>query len=46
VDISERMLREAALRTRDPAVEYVHGAIETYRPARAFDLAVSSLALH
>jgi SAM-dependent methyltransferase len=46
VDISERMLREAALRTRDPAITYVHGAIETYRPVRAFDLAVSSLALH
>jgi len=46
VDISERMLAEAALRTRDPGIVYVRGAIETYRPARAFDLVVSSLALH
>lgn len=46
VDISERMLAEAALRTQDPAIVYVRGAIETYAPARAFDLVVSSLALH
>jgi len=46
VDISERMLAEAALRTRDPAIVYVRSAIETYRPTRAFDLVVSSLALH
>jgi SAM-dependent methyltransferase len=46
VDVSERMLAEAALRTRDPAIAYVRGAIETYAPARAFDVVVSSLALH
>ena len=46
VDISERMLAEAALRTQDPAIVYVRGAIETYTPTRAFDLVVSSLALH
>jgi SAM-dependent methyltransferase len=46
VDISERMLAEAALRTRDPAIVYVRSPIETYDPARTFDLVVSSLALH
>jgi SAM-dependent methyltransferase len=40
------MLAEAAQRTDDPGIAYAHGAIETYRPARAFDLVVSSLALH
>ena len=46
VDISERMLRVAALRTQDPAIVYVHAAVEAYRPARTFDVTVSSLALH
>lgn len=47
VDISARMLEEAAMRTSDPAVGYVHQPIETYEPApQSFDLVVSSLALH
>jgi SAM-dependent methyltransferase len=46
VDISERMLAEAGQCTRDPAIVYVRSAIETYRPTHAFDLVVSSLALH
>ena len=46
VDVSARMLAEAVQRTRDPAIVYVHGAIEAFRPTQAFDLVVSSLALH
>ncbi|MCZ0735844.1 class I SAM-dependent methyltransferase [Phreatobacter sp. AB_2022a] len=47
LDISERMLEEAARLTDDPAVGYVRGAIEDFGPiSGAFDLAVSSLALH
>jgi 2-polyprenyl-3-methyl-5-hydroxy-6-metoxy-1,4-benzoquinol methylase len=46
VDISERMLAEAARRTDDAAIAYERSPIETYRPAQAYDLVVSSLALH
>ena len=47
IDVSARMLDEAARLTSDPAVSYWHGAIEDYVPAAAsFDLVVSSLALH
>jgi SAM-dependent methyltransferase len=46
VDVSGRMLAEAALRTCDPAIAYVRSAIEDYHPTTTFDLVVSSLALH
>jgi SAM-dependent methyltransferase len=47
VDISKRMLEEAATRTSDASVMYLHCPIEHYQPAPdAFDLVVSSLALH
>jgi len=47
VDVSARMLNEAAKLTNDPAVAYWHGAIEEYVPPSAsFNLIVSSLALH
>jgi SAM-dependent methyltransferase len=47
VDISVRMLEEAAARTNDTAVTYMQCSIERYDPSEGgFDLVVSSLALH
>lgn len=47
VDLSERMLELARARTRDPAIQYRCAAIEDFQaPPDAYDLAVSSLALH
>lgn len=47
IDVSEKMLAEARRRTDDPAIRYEHAAIETLAvEPGAFDLAVSSLALH
>ncbi|OWJ68796.1 class I SAM-dependent methyltransferase [Inquilinus limosus] len=47
VDVSAKMLTEARARTDDPAIRYEQAAIETLAlEERAFDLAVSSLALH
>ena len=47
VDVSKRMLEEAHQRTNDPAIEYIHSAIEDYAAkAGAFDLVVSSLTIH
>lgn len=47
VDVSSRMLDEARARTDDEAITYLQRSIETYHAAtRAFDLVVSSLALH
>ncbi|SMG01526.1 class I SAM-dependent methyltransferase [Burkholderia singularis] len=47
IDISSRMLEAARERSDDHAIVYLQRSIETYHaPARAFDLVVSSLALH
>jgi 2-polyprenyl-3-methyl-5-hydroxy-6-metoxy-1,4-benzoquinol methylase len=47
VDVSKRMLEEARQRTDDPAIEYVHSAIEDYTAKTGeFNLVVSSLAFH
>lgn len=47
VDVSERMLREARARTASPRITYLRQAIEDIAfPADAFDLVLSSLALH
>ncbi|KVD77719.1 methyltransferase [Burkholderia sp. ABCPW 14] len=47
IDVSSRMLAEARARTEDGAITYLQRSIETYHAAtRAFDLVVSSLALH
>jgi SAM-dependent methyltransferase len=47
VDVSEKMLAEARRRTEDSAIRYEQAAIETLAVEEgAFDLAVSSLALH
>lgn len=47
VDVSVKMLAEARRRTADPAIRYEQAAIETLAVEQgAFDLAVSSLALH
>ncbi|MBN3004344.1 class I SAM-dependent methyltransferase [Chromobacterium alkanivorans] len=47
VDLSERMLEQARARTQDQAIQYQCAAIEDFQPsAEAYDLAVSSLALH
>jgi SAM-dependent methyltransferase len=47
IDISVRMLDEARRRTSDPAIIYIHAAIEDFDAGEdAFDLVVSSLALH
>lgn len=47
IDVSRRMLEEAARLTDDPAITYLRSSIEDYAPDRqAFDLVVSSLALH
>jgi SAM-dependent methyltransferase len=47
VDLSDRMLCEARAATDDPAITYVQASLEAFEPAAAaFDLVVSSLALH
>lgn len=47
IDLSERMLARAAAMTADPAIEYRRAAIEELDlPAGAFDVVLSSLALH
>lgn len=47
VDLSERMLAAARAATHDDGILFVHAALEEYAPqAAAFDLVVSSLALH
>jgi SAM-dependent methyltransferase len=47
VDLSERMLARAAELTTDPAVTYLREDLDRLvLPARSFDLAFSSLALH
>jgi 2-polyprenyl-3-methyl-5-hydroxy-6-metoxy-1,4-benzoquinol methylase len=47
VDLSEKMLARARQSTDDPAIEYRHSAIEDIDlPAEAFDVVISSLALH
>jgi ubiquinone/menaquinone biosynthesis C-methylase UbiE len=47
VDVSARMLEEAARLTRDPGIEYRHASIEDLEPeGPPHDLVVSSLALH
>jgi SAM-dependent methyltransferase len=47
IDVSEKMLAEARRRTSDPAIRYEQAAIEALAvEPGAFDLAVSSLALH
>ncbi|MGK9169071.1 class I SAM-dependent methyltransferase [Inquilinus limosus] len=47
IDVSAKMLAEARRRTEDPAIRYEQAAIETLEMGEgAFDLAVSSLALH
>lgn len=47
VDISEKMLAEARRLTEDDQIKYVHHTIEDFVPdSQAFDLVVSSLALH
>lgn len=47
IDVSAKMLAEARRRTDDPAIRYQQAAIETLEvEPEAFDLAVSSLALH
>ena len=47
IDVSARMLEQAAAQTRDAAIAYRHGSIEDLGPEGGpFDLAVSSLALH
>ena len=47
IDVSEKMLAEARRRTEDSAIRYERAAIEALAVENgAFDLAVSSLALH
>jgi SAM-dependent methyltransferase len=47
VDLSDRMLVRARQSTDDPGIEYRHAAIEDIDfPADAFDIVISSLALH
>lgn len=47
IDVSERMLAEAAARTADAAIAWRRQPIEALDvPAGSFDLAISSLALH
>lgn len=47
VDLSERMLEQARARTCDSDIQYRRAGIEDFQsPAGAYDLAVSSLALH
>lgn len=45
VDVSEKMLAEAARLTQDDRINYLHRSIESYTPdAQSFDVVVSSLA--
>lgn len=47
VDLSERMLAEAASRSPGLPIRYVRADLETYAPAKgAYDLVFSSLAVH
>lgn len=47
IDLSEKMLARARASTTDPAIEYRRMAIEAIDfPAQAFDVVLSSLALH
>lgn len=47
VDLSDRMLAAAKAATQDNAIVYVRASLEEYEPeSGAFDLAISSLALH
>ena len=47
IDVSERMLAQARVTTQDAAVSYARADMEDLElPARSFDLAYSSLALH
>lgn len=47
IDVSEKMLARAAATTTDPAIAYRRADLERLDlPARSFDLAYSSLALH
>lgn len=47
VDLSEKMIARAREMTHDPAIEYYQRAIEDIDfPAGAFDMVISSLALH
>lgn len=47
IDVSEKMLSEAARMTDSASIRYLNCAIEDYTPdPDAFDLAVSSMALH
>jgi SAM-dependent methyltransferase len=47
IDVSENMLKRAALHTDDPAISYRRDDLETFGlPDHEFDLAYSSLTLH
>ncbi len=47
IDLSEKMLAEAARRNRAEKIQYRHCGIEAYEyPERAWDVVVSNLALH
>jgi ubiquinone/menaquinone biosynthesis C-methylase UbiE len=47
IDVSEKMLAQAAATTRDPAITYTRADMERLAlPPAAFDLVYSSLALH
>lgn len=47
IDLSERMLQEAKRRNPAPGIQYQRCAIEDYAyPPQAFDVVISSLALH
>lgn len=47
IDLSEKMLAEAARRNPDERIEYRHCGIEAYEyPENAWDLVLSNLALH
>lgn len=47
IDLSEKMLEQAALRNQDEKIRYRHCGIEAYEyPESAWDIVVSNLALH
>lgn len=47
VDLSERMLKEAAAKTESSAIQYMHMPIEDIDfPSGTFDIVISSLAFH
>jgi len=47
VDLSQLMLEDARARTDDPEIQYWQADLESFEPPReAFDLVISSLALH